>query len=184
MPLPLCPSSCQLQWGRDSSVAEITIIRSETRCTKSRLQWGRDSSVAEMCNALTATIDASSALMGPRLFSRGNAQTAHSPREPGCASMGPRLFSRGNAPFRRRGTWGRRNELQWGRDSSVAEMLLVDQLMDFPFAASMGPRLFSRGNHKFGYIESPGRIVAQWGRDSSVAEIRDCRGCFQRKVQL
>ena len=59
--------------------------------------------------------------MGPRLFSRGNAENAGGvPADLQVASMGPRLFSRGNM---------------------ISDMTTADAP-----AASMGPRLFSRGN--------------------------------------
>ncbi len=37
-----------LQWGRDSSVAEITLMVEPNPIELMPLQWGRDSSVAEM----------------------------------------------------------------------------------------------------------------------------------------
>jgi len=58
--------------------------------------------------------------------------------------MGPRLFSRGNVD--RDAADYRHIHLQWGRDSSVAEMLFV------------------KGENAL-------EEVLQWGRDSSVAEM-------------
>ncbi len=60
--------------------------------------------------------------------------------------------------------------LQWGRDSSVAEMMRPDKVRPGRGAASMGPRLFSRGNLQWGQRRRSSREL-QWGRDSSVAEI-------------
>ena len=41
-------------------------------------------------------VDANGASMGPRLFSRGNAEVDSNTDPMKVASMGPRLFSRGN----------------------------------------------------------------------------------------
>jgi len=83
--------------------------------------------------------------MGPRLFSRGNPSSRGIPSRLPRPSMGPRLFSRGNVktkPFPAlcglsfngaatlqsrksdniMGLVNVRGRLQWGRDSSVAEM--------------------------------------------------------------
>jgi len=77
--------------------------------------------------------------------------------------MGPRLFSRGNRAFERGLTW--LEVLQWGRDSSVAEMRQLLQQ------------------------QKPVRGL-QWGRDSSVAEIdmekraRKFSACFNGAATL
>jgi len=83
--------------------------------------------------------------------------------------MGPRLFSRGN--IRKQGTNSLLNVLQWGRDSSVAEMVA---LLEFDRTLI--------GILQWGRDSSVAEITAylktsdktnhlQWGRDSSVAEI-------------
>jgi len=59
--------------------------------------------------------------MGPRLFSRGNDANLLIPRGLAEPSMGPRLFSRGN-PLASQNLGPSASHLQWGRDSSVAEM--------------------------------------------------------------
>ena len=135
-----------------------------------KLQWGRDSSVAEMADDRGLEPLADHASMGPRLFSRGNHFLPRQADRGFEASMGPRLFSRGNSQqfdHFRQNDFG----LQWGRDSSVAEMACVSigarysnvsfngaatlqsrksggALAPLPPRAtlSMGPRLFSRGN--------------------------------------
>ena len=109
------------------------------------------------------------------------------------ASMGPRLFSRGNLVDLAEKVLF--DALQWGRDSSVAEIPLPFGMEGCVIEASMGPRLFSRGNDIFGPLFMPGPANAslgprlfsrgnlgmevspavefplQWGRDSSVAEM-------------
>ena len=56
-------SPCQLQWGRDLSVAE-TSLWSLTMLRKLRLQWGRDLSVAETRPPLSCCAPASSLQWG------------------------------------------------------------------------------------------------------------------------
>ncbi len=83
--------------------------------------------------------------MGPRLFSRGNYQNIGRWFLHFSASMGPRLFSRGN-DFIKLTSDLLLFVLQWGRDSSVAEMTTRKDGVSADGKASMGPRLFSRGN--------------------------------------
>ncbi len=147
------------------------------------LQWGRDSSVAEMSFPVFGSHHVLHASMGPRLFSRGNDEATYVLGYKGAkASMGPRLFSRGNdevlAPLvgraaasmgprlfsrgngQRRGAQRRgRHRLQWGRDSSVAEIGVQYEIQE----------VVSR---------------LQWGRDSSVAEIRNDERVCRRILPL
>jgi len=69
-----------------------------------------------------------------------------------------------------RGKEKKQEGLQWGRDSSVAEIWYHGSIGLSRGKPSMGPRLFSRGNRSAadGSVEP---LVLQWGRDSSVAEI-------------
>ncbi len=140
---PTPAATCRLQWGRDSSVAEIgcsnpalrrlvasmgprlfsrgNMLHAAADLRRRRLQWGRDSSVAEISRIGSRYTAMQAASMGPRLFSRGNWDAVDHKQRTTTASMGPRLFSRGNSES----TWPesrRRYRLQWGRDSSVAEM--------------------------------------------------------------
>jgi len=134
-----------LQWGRDSSVAEIAWRRqvdgldassmgprlfsrgnlgSMMLCAfLSGLQWGRDSSVAEMSQSTPYDRTDRRSSMGPRLFSRGNLAAYEQLQRQLASSMGPRLFSRGNVVIRLVSM--PESSLQWGRDSSVAEISLA-----------------------------------------------------------
>ncbi len=58
--------------------------------------------------------------------------------------MGPRLVSRGKADTSGP-TLGGLVSLQWGRDLLVAESVRVADVVVVESAASMGPRLVSRG---------------------------------------
>ena len=131
------------------------------------LQWGRDLSVAEGSSSGSNDTNFRVASMGPRPFGRGRARKnptmarvpgfngaatfrsrkVHDGRkvrgDEGRASMGPRPFGRG-----RRTAYAPPNpvnQLQWGRDLSVAE----------------GGECGERGGVEQGL---------QWGRDLSVAE--------------
>ena len=182
----------QLQWGRDSSAAEMQKLQIK-KSQRWALQWGRDSSAAEIRSWLGRIASRLGASMGPRLFSRGNPAASTSwrcrpkklqwGRDSSAAEMG--LSWSGPLPF---------SSLQWGRDSSAAEITSNTGFMHPPrcfngaaalqprkcscqakfrcqaTTASMGPRLFSRGNE---YArESPWEKGSlQWGRDSSAAEI-------------
>jgi len=84
-----------LQWGRDSSVAEIRAGPAHSGRLVQSLQWGRDSSVAEICVWLPGGVCCWPS-MGPRLFSRGNCGLTDGAAFAPFPSMGPRLFSRGN----------------------------------------------------------------------------------------
>ena len=64
--------------------------------------------------------------------------------------------------------------LQWGRDSSAAEIWRVLDLDRAGGTASMGPRLFSRGNSGLGAGAALTGVALQWGRDSSAAEMLRC----------
>jgi len=108
--------------------------------------------------------------MGPRLFSRGNAAGERASVHARGSSMGPRLFSRGNASASARRD-GRGRDLQWGRDSSVAEILTRPGSQTYHTDSSMGPRLFSRGNAAVIVRRLAESLGLQWGRDSSVAEM-------------
>ena len=72
---PGCLQALLLQWGRDSSAAEIN-RRSAGEAGPPQLQWGRDSSAAEMIAEAGETAARATASMGPRLFSRGNVDTS------------------------------------------------------------------------------------------------------------
>src|SRR5579884_804840 len=87
----------------------------------------------------------------------------------GEASMGPRPIGRGNpsaaAPSSASAA------LQWGRDRSVAEMLVRDEAPGPVAHASMGPRPIGRGNVRIPRGRGGAPPWLQWGRDRSVAEI-------------
>ena len=121
----------------------------------------------KLCEAVLAAREQLS--MGPRLFSRGNKWNLLEVDLVIEASMGPRLFSRGN----RAGDLHRipaQLALQWGRDSSVAEIVLLtppaleDTALQWGRDSSVAEiRCRSDGDRRGGLL--------QWGRDSSVAEI-------------
>ena len=133
------------------------------------LQWGRDSSAAEMPAVTNVAIVIGLALMGPRLFSRGNAHTRTVPAMPAAelqwgrdSSAAEIMLNESASGCSWRLQWGRDSsaaeishhwdaktkpvELQWGRDSSAAEMPPAGPETSDGKRASMGPRLFSRGN--------------------------------------
>src|SRR5581483_6246740 len=87
----------------------------------------------------------------------------------GEASMGPRPIGRGTpsaaAPASASAA------LQWGRDRSVAEMLVRDEAPGPVAHASMGPRPIGRGNVRIPRGRGGAPPWLQWGRDRSVAEI-------------
>src|SRR5581483_6320369 len=144
------PTSKQsgLQWGRDRSVAEIWVggcnesTRENTASMGPRpigrgnefaedgdagvgaLQWGRDRSVAEIQNLEHG------ARAGPAGFngaatdrSRKFVRAAWRRQAESRASMGPRPIGRGNPNGLGREGWPWL-ELQWGRDRSVAEIVI------------------------------------------------------------
>ena len=110
------------------------------------------------------------------------------------ASMGPRHYSRGNDIVGLAQS-ALKDELQWGRDIIVAEILYRGSSDDGYSRASMGPRHYRRGNRARDNAETPERESAsmgprhyrrgngalmsyrkaakklQWGRDIIVAEI-------------
>ena len=138
-----------------------------------RLQWGRDSSVAEIRAFQLLFTTATNASMGPRLFSRGNGTTVSGASESevsfnGAATLQSRKLTLhlGAAP---------RMLLQWGRDSSVAEIVIVTPEVAAEAAASMGPRLFSRGNPS---SENTGQMT----KDASMGPRLFSRGNDAEKV--
>jgi len=111
--------------------------------------------------------------MGPRLFSRGNGLNLEHPDIEISVLQWGRDSSVAEIIKTKSDGW-RIMSLQWGRDSSVAEMM-VDVAGRPPLCRpSMGPRLFSRGNN-FKIAVETGLCALQWGRDSSVAEMRRFR---------
>jgi len=83
-----------LQWGRDSSVAEMRNSKPLLPSSAS-LQWGRDSSVAEMrvlelIGLARQTFNGAATLQSRKSY---NINYEGRTKDP---SMGPRLFSRGN----------------------------------------------------------------------------------------
>ena len=114
----------RLQWGRDSSAAEMS-VNQVAGIDWVPLQWGRDSSAAEMIGlgeqaAILHKSFNGAATLQPRKSRPGGAK----PSGPRLASMGPRLFSRGNPKLPATPTT-LPTTLQWGRDSSAAEMSAV-----------------------------------------------------------
>ena len=160
----------KLQWGRDSSVAEIRLGRPPCHAP-SVLQWGRDSSVAEISRMLfgrqpmrwrfngAATLQSRKLCFGsiPKLA----AALLQWGRDSSVAEM--RLDSGVDDPKPER--------LQWGRDSSVAEIRQTlrqfqGRIERFNGAATLQSR---KCFHAKSTPSRNGRL--QWGRDSSVAEI-------------
>ncbi len=83
--------------------------------------------------------------MGPRLFSRGNGALGGEAGTDGvCFNGAATLQSRKFAAVDLDDLI--LVMLQWGRDSSVAEIAPPAFEVHLPELASMGPRLFSRGN--------------------------------------
>ena len=134
-----------LQWGRDSSVAEICLEMTVSWPRFVKLQWGRDSSVAEMTYFVRVMVFSLRASMGPRLFSRGNRGLEGGQRQgPVVASMGPRLFSRGN---NQRPERPRLVPAGFNGAATLQSRKFMPRKRGRPRKeASMGPRLFSRGN--------------------------------------
>jgi len=172
----LCRRTCaakrrSLQWGRDSSVAEISDLRFGQWFKRGPSMGPRLFSRGNFPNHVTGS-GSRQPSMGPRLFSRGNPLSCGLRRgASGGPSMGPRLFSRGN--------WSHNPSVHMGiRTFNGAATLQsrkwYNRLRRPPTLSSpsMGPRLFSRGNPMFRLIPNPRRINLQWGRDSSVAEMR------------
>ena len=110
----------RLQWGRDSSAAEMTWSR-PSALAASAIQWGRDSSAAETSKS-GKNAGMSCGLQWGRDSSAAEIPNADyiGVRGKSGVSMGPRLFSRGNATPP--GGEGGSIPLQWGRDSSAAEI--------------------------------------------------------------
>src|SRR5581483_1340675 len=160
----------------------------------SGLQWGRHRSVAEIHWRHVGLSQGARASMGPRPIGRGNVNAWRRPpgarrgfngaatdrsrkfaplgkerHTDGEASMGPRPIGRGNpsaaAPSSASAA------LQWGRDRSVAEMLVRDEAPGPVAHASMGPRPIGRGNVRIPRGRGGAPPWLQWGRDRSVAEI-------------
>ena len=136
---------------------------------RSGLQWGRDSSVAEMLRRTPGNVPYRGASMGPRLFSRGNRD-----QRPGRLRGYGRFNGAATLQSRKCSTLvvvtRKMQGLQWGRDSSVAE------IWEGAIAT------FRLGQLQWGRDSSVAEIsgsnalpvmvgVLQWGRDSSVAEI-------------
>ena len=161
----------QLQWGRDTSVAE-TFDTAPTYNPDRRLQWGRDTSVAE-----TGTVMESSKIPLQLQWGRDTSVAETSlPQKITALPLGfngaATLQSRKLAMPWNGGAF--RSRLQWGRDTSVAETHRVDRAPRGSDRASMGPRHFSRGNRTSLIMVPPLSAKLQWGRDTSVAETRHC----------
>jgi len=133
------------------------------------LQWGHGNGAVEEFDSEELAIEALSASMGPRQWSRGRGrrrQRRHRRQFP--TSMGPRQWSRGRGP---RGTscpgneitsmgprqWSRGRgpkmiasphgslRLQWGHGNGAVEEARVLQARKVDCQTSMGPRQWSRG---------------------------------------
>ncbi len=113
--------------------------------------------------------------MGPRRFRRGCGIASDGPRIGMYgASMGPRRFRRGCRATEPAGG-GPPDELQWGRDVSVADVETTMLALHVPTElASMGPRRFRRGC-KWRTSAIPRKAELQWGRDVSVADVARSR---------
>ncbi len=108
-----------LQWGRDLSIAELSVGPSRSRCT-SRFNGAaiyRSRNCLDQRHGVLRIIDAS---MGPRSIDRGIESAAASRASDSAA-------------------------LQWGRDLSIAELVEITGAMNAAIFASMGPRSIDRG---------------------------------------
>src|SRR5437867_3350247 len=112
-------SAGRLQWGRDQSIAEMSVPVPGVPMPQ-ELQWGRDQSIAEITpdrQTHTGTIRFNGAAIN-----RSRKSVLRVWRAGGRhASMGPRSIDRGNMQTARQEVqweaW-----LQWGRDQSIAEI--------------------------------------------------------------
>src|SRR5579883_2667790 len=122
MPSPLSWSvwSSELQWGRDLSIAEISVHSAET-AGPFPLQWGRDLSIAEIAHRCL-------------LISRE-----------ACLQWGRDLSI---AEMKRSWQFVHYTDasLQWGRDLSIAEISTAYFAIIASLVSSMGPRSLDRGN--------------------------------------
>ena len=182
----------ELLRGRDSSVAEIsalfTLARGGPGFDGAATLQSRKSAGQKIVIQILRR-----ASMGPRLFSRGNADRRQAGIALTCGSTGPRLFSRGNhtrlvkAPGCGRGFNGACDSsvaemaaafraaiqsvlLQWGRESSVAEITEEGWTARCGVKNSWGRDSSVAEMIPWRPPRSPSRPL-QWGRDSSVAEI-------------
>ena len=94
-------------------------VRSIWRPSGLRLQWGRNLSVAEG-PVVARGGHLPDASMGPQPFGCGRTTTTKKKSRPRSASMGPQPFGCGRLGIGRRGP-RRGDQLQWGRNLSVAE---------------------------------------------------------------
>ena len=69
--------------------------------------------------------------------------------------------------------------LQWGRDSSAAEMPLGTATFYLGVAASMGPRLFSRGNGRIAGVQGP---LMDGFNGAATLQPRKCSGERRRSI--
>ena len=144
-PIGRRPVISALQWGRDLSIAESLPSGRYARPLAPRLQWGRDLSIAESgveacrlqvdhCGFNGAAISRSrnpsvenaplgvvfQASMGPRSLDRGIFGRAHAAAYISWGFNGAAI-SRSRNPHMPASRIRRCEELQWGRDLSIAE---------------------------------------------------------------
>ena len=192
-----------LQWGRNVSVAEISIASVSPRRAK-KLQWGRNVSVAEIRRTTSRYLGPIPASMGPQRFRRGDDNHKQRVCAVGCASMGPQRFRRGDSDLHL--SAGYLIVLQWGRNVSVAEIPTGVTTTGGSVTASMGPQRFRRGDHRASPLRATGALASmgpqrfrrgdsawtrsivltstlQWGRNVSVAEM-DGRGTSVTPVRV
>ncbi len=108
--------------------------------------------------------------MGPRRFRRGSFAPIARARDICLALQWGRDVSVAEVLLRR-DSLPRRERLQWGRDVSVAEVMDLRTRDSGGSFASMGPRRFRRGSFTCNLSVLRPVISLQWGRDVSVAEV-------------
>ena len=136
------------------------------------------------------------ASMGPRSIDRGT-HAQQGTRLELVASMGPRSIDRGtgisgmSTQTSQQLQWGRdqliaelvtvsgvtgnTGALQWGRDQLIAELRRGDGQRRQSDQASMGPRSIDRGT-KVAANDTDWLSVLQWGRDQLIAELTGAGG--------
>jgi len=170
IPVPVLAQAAvaRLQWGRDQLVAEINLLKRAFKQTE-LLQWGRDQLVAEIGLFRAGSFPNAQASMGPRPIGRGNACSYRIRKSlsrcfNGAATNWSRkcdipptghtaiwCFNGAATNWSRKYTstrvnWQKLEQLQWGRDQLVAEIVICTVHWTERFEASMGPRPIGRGN--------------------------------------
>ena len=140
----------KLQWGRDVTVADVSLPVCETPQLLVRLQWGRDVTVADVspptCERAPRDRRFNGAATLPSRMCRREAQQRLARQT--RASMGPRRYRRG---------------------CLQAALIFALTLA----RASMGPRRYRRGCQPVPVLWSQAPLTLQWGRDVTVADVEE-----------